>query len=91
MKRKNKVKSFFAHLFLLPVYLYKVAISPLIPHSCIFFPSCSTYMVKAVKEFGVFKGGWIGIKRLFRCNPTQKKRGYDPIPVNIKGESLWIL
>lgn len=78
-------------ILLWPVWLYKVAISPIIPHSCIFYPTCSTYMVEAVREFGLFKGGWIGMKRLFRCNPKQKKRGYDPIPINIKGEGLWIL
>ena len=48
-------------------------------------------VVKAVEEFGVFKGGWLGIKRICRCVPWQKKRGYDPVPINIKGDNLWIL
>lgn len=89
--RKRKYKKIISAIVLAPVYFFKFCISPLIPHSCIFFPSCSTYMVLAVEEFGFFKGVWLGLKRLFRCNPWQKKRGYDPVPINIKGENLWIL
>lgn len=48
-------------------------------------------MIKAVHEFGVFKGGWLGVKRICRCVPWQKKRGYDPVPINIKGDNKWIL
>ena len=87
MKRKNILKK----IALFPVYVYKYAISPLLPHSCIFTPTCSNYMIKAVEEFGVFKGGLIGTKRLFSCVHWQKKRGYDPVPINIKGDNLWIL
>lgn len=86
-----KAKKILRNIVLFPVYFYKYAISPLLPHCCIFTPTCSNYMIKAVKEFGIFKGVWIGIKRLFRCVPCQKKRGYDPVPINIKGENLWIL
>jgi len=81
----------FRKIVLSPVYLYKWVISPILPHSCLFYPTCSNYMIKSVKEFGVFKGGWIGLKRLFRCVPWQKKQGYDPVPINIKGEDIWIL
>ncbi|MGN1201512.1 MAG: membrane protein insertion efficiency factor YidD [Candidatus Caccovivens sp.] len=87
MKRKNILKK----IALAPVYFFKYCISPLLPHSCIFTPTCSNYMVQAVYEFGVFKGFWLGVKRIFRCVPWQKKRGYDPVPINIKGDNLWIL
>lgn len=90
-KSKNAFKSFFKYIFLFPVYIYKFIISPLLPHSCIFYPSCSNYMILAVGKFGIFKGFFIGMKRLFRCVPWQKKRGYDPVPLNIKGDDLWIL
>lgn len=86
-----KAKSVVKKIFLFPVYAFKWLISPLLPHSCIFLPTCSTYMVQAVEEFGIFKGFYLGLKRLFRCVPWQKKRGYDPVPINIKGEHLWIL
>ncbi len=84
------MKNVLKQIALAPVYFYKYCISPMLPHSCLFTPTCSNYMIKAVKEFGLF-GFWIGIKRLFRCVPWQKKRGYDPVPINIKGEHIWIL
>ncbi len=87
MKEKKIIK----RILLFPVYLFKWLISPLIPHCCIFTPTCSNYMIKAVDEFGFFKGVFLGTKRLFRCVPWQKKRGYDPVPINIKGDNLWIL
>lgn len=89
--KNMKAKKVFKYIFLLPVYFYKYAISPLLPHACIFYPTCSNYMIQAVQEFGIFKGFWLGIKRLCRCVPWQKKRGYDPVPINIKGDNLWIL
>ncbi len=83
--------NFIKKIFLLPVYFFKYCISPILPHVCLFVPTCSNYMILAVKEFGIFKGFFLGTKRLFRCVPWQKKRGYDPVPINIKGENIWIL
>ncbi len=71
------------------IYLYKLIISPLIPHTCIYYPSCSTYMVKAIKEWGVFKGVALGVKRLVKCTPKHKG-GIDLVPLNIKGGKKWI-
>jgi hypothetical protein len=48
------------------------------PSSCRFYPSCSEYSVEALKKFGVFKGVWLSIKRIVRCNPFNPG-GYDPI------------
>ena len=70
------------------IYFYKVLISPLLPHSCIYYPSCSTYMLLAIKEHGI-KGIWLGTKRLFRCTPRHNG-GLDLVPINIKGEHKWI-
>ena len=64
---------------LLPVYFYRVFISPLTPPSCRFTPTCSQYMVEAVLKYGIFKGGWLGIKRILRCHPWGGS-GYDPVP-----------
>ena len=86
-----KKRKWYKTVFLLPVLFFKYCISPLLPHSCIFKPTCSNYFISAVEEFGVFKGSCLGIKRLFRCVPWQKKRGYDPVPINVKGENLWLL
>ncbi len=87
MKRRKLYKT----IFLIPIFFYKYLISPLLPHSCLFTPTCSNYFIGCVEEFGVFKGAGLGLKRLFRCVPWQKKTGYDPVPINIKGENIWIL
>ena len=77
-------------LLYIPIYAYKLLISPLLPHVCRFYPSCSTYFFLAIKEFGPFKGSYLGIKRIFRCTPNNKRKGYDPVPINIKGVKKWI-
>ena len=77
-------------LFLLCIYIYKIFISPLLPKTCRFYPSCSTYAVKAIKEFGVIKGTFLGIKRILRCRP-HGKCGFDFLPQNITGDSKWIV
>lgn len=73
------------------IYLYKFLISPLLPKNCRFFPTCSTYFLQALKEYNIFKGFYLGVKRIVRCNPFSKESYYDPIPINIKGNAKWIL
>ena len=72
------------------IYFYKFCISPLFPSVCKFTPTCSTYFLQAIKEYGVFYGTILGCKRIFRCNPWSKG-GFDPIKPNIKGNIKWIL
>jgi len=67
------------HIVLLPVYFYRVCISPFTPPSCRYLPTCSQYTIEAVKKHGVFKGSWLAIKRIVRCNPWGGS-GYDPVP-----------
>ncbi len=71
------------------IYFYKLIISPFLPHTCIYYPTCSAYMLLAVKQWGVFKGTWLGLKRLCRCTPKHKG-GVDLVPINIKGDKKWI-
>ncbi len=54
--------------------------------SCRYEPSCSTYMIHAIEEWGVFKGGWMGLKRIARCNPWGGF-GPDPVPKKNKNKS----
>lgn len=66
-------------LFLLKKY--KKNISPLLSAcgiNCKYYPTCSEYMVQAIKKYGSFKGTFLGIKRLLKCNPFSKG-GYDPL------------
>ncbi len=73
----------------LPVRFYKKCISPLLPHMCIYTPSCSTYMLEALEEHGAVKGLALGVKRLCRCVPWAKG-GLDPVPDNPKGDMKWL-
>lgn len=71
------------------VYIYKFAISPLLPKTCRFYPTCSTYMILAISEWGIFRGVIIGLKRILRCRPGGRS-GEDFVPINIKGDLKWI-
>ena len=71
------------------IYLYKFTLSPLIPNRCIYTPSCSTYMLQSISEFGVVVGIYLGAKRIFRCTPFHKG-GIDLVPYNILGDKKWI-
>jgi len=69
----------FKYLIIFPVRLYQKLISPLLGPSCRYQPTCSVYMIEAVNEWGVFIGGFLGLKRICRCHPWGST-GYDPIP-----------
>ena len=71
------------------IYIYKGLISPLLPKKCAYYPTCSTFMLESIKEFGIIRGLILGFKRLIRCNP-RCKGGIDYVPYSLKGESKWI-
>lgn len=58
---------------------YKRFISPLLPPSCRYYPTCSAYMLDALAKHGAFKGLIMGLARILRCNPFVPG-GYDPVP-----------
>jgi uncharacterized protein len=60
---------------------YKAAISPLLPASCRYVPTCSEYAAEAVARHGLLRGTILGLWRLLRCNPFSRG-GYDPVPGN---------
>jgi len=66
-------------LALAPLHLYRRWISPMLPATCRYYPSCSNYAVQAIEKHGVLKGSWLGIKRLARCHPWAAG-GVDPVP-----------
>ena len=58
---------------------YQQVISPLLPPTCRFMPTCSEYAYEAVSTYGVCKGGWLALKRILKCHPFHPG-GYDPLP-----------
>jgi len=66
-------------IFIGLIRFYQCAISPYLPPHCRYTPTCSTYAAEAISEFGVFRGGWMALRRIGRCHPWQKG-GYDPLP-----------
>ena len=66
-------------LLLLLISFYRAAISPMLPPSCRYVPTCSAYAMEAIEKYGAAKGGWLALKRILRCHPFHKG-GYDPVP-----------
>jgi putative membrane protein insertion efficiency factor len=73
------MKQFLTAPFILLVKGYQRLISPLLPASCRYSPTCSQYTLEALQKHGLLKGGWLAIKRIGSCNPWGGS-GYDPVP-----------
>ena len=66
-------------VLLLPVRFYRKFISPALPPTCRFYPSCSAYAVEALTVHGALRGSWLTLRRLGRCGPWHPG-GLDPVP-----------
>lgn len=64
---------------LLLVKIYQWFISPLLPPTCRYTPTCSVYAAQALKKYGPIKGGYLAAKRIFSCNGWWGGSGYDPL------------
>lgn len=67
--------------FLFLIKVYQTLLSPLMPATCRYQPTCSHYTKEALQKHGLFRGGLLSIKRIFSCNPWGGS-GYDPVPEN---------
>lgn len=77
LKGLSKVLSL---VLLLPIWIYQKIISPFLPATCRYSPTCSAYAVEAIKKHGPFYGFYLALRRILSCHPWSKKSGYDPVP-----------
>jgi hypothetical protein len=83
-----EVASWAARGALALIRLYQLAISPLLPAACRFYPSCSQYAHRCVHEHGLWRGAWLSVRRLSRCHPWHPG-GIDlPPPGRAAGQTL---
>src|SRR5690349_13174466 len=66
---------------------YQLALSPLLIGSCKFCPSCSEYCIQALREWGLWRGGWLAARRFLRCHPFSPG-GIDPVPRRVSSFEL---
>ncbi len=73
------LQSLVSRFFILLIRLYQYSLSPILGASCRYTPTCSQYGLEAIRKYGPFKGGWLTLKRIGRCNPWGG-HGHDPVP-----------
>ena len=73
------IKRIVLYPILLLIKIYQTILSPILPSTCRYSPTCSEYTKQSLIKFGLIKGGLISIKRIIKCNPWGGN-GYDPIP-----------
>ncbi|MDW0114987.1 membrane protein insertion efficiency factor YidD [Sporosarcina saromensis] len=61
------------------IKIYQKIISPIMPPTCRFYPTCSHYGVEAIEKHGALKGAWLAIRRISKCHPFHEG-GFDPVP-----------
>jgi putative membrane protein insertion efficiency factor len=71
------------HILRYIIKFYRLAISPMLPNSCRFYPSCSQYAEEAIEKHGSLRGVWLSAKRILKCQPLHPG-GIDPVPEKFK-------
>ena len=74
------MKKLLSAILLFPIRFYKACISPMLPPSCRYVPTCSQYAIEAIQIHGPLKGLWLAVKRILSCHPWGGS-GYDPVPI----------
>jgi len=73
------MKKIISYILIIPIRIYQMTLSKILPSSCRFTPSCSQYTIQAINSHGPIKGVALGIIRILKCNPFFKS-GIDEIP-----------
>lgn len=73
------ISALTVRILIVPIWFYQMAISPLMPPSCRFTPTCSEYARQALIKHGPVKGLYLAVRRILRCHPWGGS-GYDPVP-----------
>ena len=74
----NLFRKIITYILIGVVRIYQFGISPYFPDACRYQPTCSQYMIDSIKEWGILKGTWLGLKRIGSCHPWGG-HGYDPV------------
>lgn len=77
--RRGTLTGWLPALLTVPVRLYRAAVSPFMPASCRFTPTCSAYAIDAIEQHGAWRGTTLAVRRILRCHPWGGS-GYDPVP-----------
>ncbi|MDQ4109843.1 MAG: membrane protein insertion efficiency factor YidD [Actinomycetota bacterium] len=76
----DKINLLVAAVLIGLLHVWRTLVSPLYGDVCRYYPSCSAYGLEAVKTHGPWRGSWLTARRLARCVPWAKTRGFDPVP-----------
>jgi hypothetical protein len=76
---RTLLSAIVGRLLVLVVVAYQVVLSPVLPRTCRYTPSCSAYARQAIEKHGPAHGGWLAVRRLCRCHPFGGC-GHDPVP-----------
>jgi putative membrane protein insertion efficiency factor len=68
-----------SRILIVPIRIWQLTFSAILPPTCRFAPSCSAYAIEALQRHGPIKGGWLAVRRIGRCHPWGSS-GYDPVP-----------
>ena len=75
----GQAKETMRKIFIYLIGAYRYMISPFLGNNCRFYPSCSEYAQTAIGRFGIFRGGWLSLRRVSCCHPWHEG-GHDPVP-----------
>lgn len=64
---------------IIPIRIYQLFLSPILPKTCRYLPTCSAYAAEAIMTHGIIRGSWLALRRICRCHPWGGS-GYDPVP-----------